>query len=117
MLDSFSRLCAEMFSSQVFLTLLGVIVGGLLGLFGVRQASAAQFKIQEREWGKRASERDEERRNRESKEKEEQDRRELAAVRRARSGSSWKFNSSSECCESGGNVVGLESAYQAFAKA
>ena len=81
MLDGLSRLSAEMFSNQVFVTLLGVVVGGLLGLFGVRQASAAQFKIQRQEWEKRDRERDEERRNQESKEKEEQDRREVAAVR------------------------------------
>jgi uncharacterized membrane protein len=72
---------AELPSNPVFLTLLGVVVGGLLGLFGVRQASAAQFKIQRQEWERRDRERDEERRVREGTEKEERDREGTAAVK------------------------------------
>jgi hypothetical protein len=80
MFSGLPRLFTELFSSQVTLTLLGVVVGGLLGLFGVRQASAAQFKIQQQEWDRRAGERDEERRVREATEKEERDRQGRAAI-------------------------------------
>ncbi len=92
MLDALSRLSAEMFSSQVFVTLVGVFVGGLLGLFGVRQASAAQFKIQREEWERRDREKEQERRDRETRENDEKERQGTAAVQALAVEALWNSN-------------------------